>query len=88
MDYEGAHTRVKRAKGKAREHKCFAGCGKTAMDWAYLHGDPNEAEDRKGRKYSMDPKFYVPMCRACHQKFDKEFRASGGGTGVVIPSAP
>lgn len=69
--YETAHSRIRRTRGRAAECVCIA-CGEQAKDWAYNHNepDPRAVTDHKGRVYSDDPSFYVPMCRPCHRALD------------------
>lgn len=69
--YETAHSRTSRARSKAAGYACVA-CKEQAKDWAYNHDepDPNAITDHRGRVYSNDPSFYVPMCRPCHRAFD------------------
>ena len=69
VSYGGAHKRVKRVKGVARDQKCFA-CGEEADHWAYQHSDPEERRDLQNRPYSLDPKHYVAMCASCHKEYD------------------
>jgi DNA-directed RNA polymerase subunit RPC12/RpoP len=56
------HKRIHRKLGKASEYKCID-CGKTALDWS----------NNKGTKYSLDFSDYVPRCRSCHVKKDKNW---------------
>lgn len=69
VSYGGAHKRVKRIKGVARNHKCYA-CGYDADHWAYQHNDESELRDLRNRPYSLDPKHYVAMCASCHKEYD------------------
>lgn len=72
--YVGAHHRVERARGKAREHACVF-CGKPADHWALdiTTSSPLYA-DREGRNegllYSTDLGAYWPTCTGCHGKLD------------------
>ncbi len=56
------HKRIHRALGKASDYKC-ADCQKMAHDWS----------NNKGTKYSTDFADYVPRCRSCHVKKDKNW---------------
>lgn len=57
-EYDANHTRLKRARGSARRHRCVQ-CSGQASDWAWIHdADP------------ADPQSYRPMCRACHIAYD------------------
>jgi hypothetical protein len=73
--YEGAHARVRRARGKARDYACVD-CGGDAQDWSYDHGDSQELVGASGSRYagiaySLDPAHYQPRCKACHVMFDR-----------------
>lgn len=74
IDYLGAHNRVRRAKGKASQFSCVK-CGGKARDWAYDHGDPDElvgmTGPQAGMPYSLDLERYQPMCKPCHNTFDR-----------------
>lgn len=69
VGYIRAHQRVRRAKGRAHEHLCRE-CGGPATEWAYTNDDPAELVDDQGRRYSLDPDRYVPMCYPCHRRLD------------------
>lgn len=73
IGYVGAHARVYRTRGPARNHLC--GCGKPATQWAYNHAepDPDEMVSDRGQRYSGDPARYLPMCNRCHRLFDKKW---------------
>ena len=68
VTYVGAHCRVKRLRGSARDHTCID-CGRPAADWSYDHADPNEKHCAQG-PYSPDPDHYDPRCKRCHNRFD------------------
>lgn len=76
IGYPGVHHRIRRTRGNARNFACVM-CGGRARDWAYDHCDPNElqvpadAERFAGMPYSLDLEHYQPMCKACHNQFDK-----------------
>jgi hypothetical protein len=74
--YANAHQRLKRRRGRPSAHACQK-CGRPAEDWAYDHLDPDERQDPKG-PYSLDPAYYMPLCRVCHRRFDLPFRRSKG----------
>ena len=60
ITYYSFHARMRKARGSAAEQHC-ACCDRTAGDWAYVHGrDPRDFDS------------YVPMCRSCHIKYDKD----------------
>ncbi len=78
VTYEGAHARVKAARGRPSQHICV-GCGKQAEDWAYDHRDPAgkiSTGPKALRPYSPDPAHYLPMCRSCHKRYDVEHAPS------------
>ena len=65
MTHVAAHHTIRKLKGKASAYDCVQ-CGGQAMDWAYVHGP-----DTYGlREFSLDLDDYVPMCKACHRKYD------------------
>ena len=58
VGYIARHDRVRRARGKATEYRCVR-CSAQAVNWAWIHGeDPADLDS------------YMPMCRACHMKYD------------------
>ena len=66
------HKRLRRQRGNAKDFTCP--CGKPALDWAYQYtaGDQElRGVDGKG-PYSVNLDDYLPMCRACHRRFDLE----------------
>jgi hypothetical protein len=58
--YVGAHYRVYKARGKARDYPCVD-CGKQAAEWSH----------RNGPGFSDDPNDYDPRCGRCHRLFDQ-----------------
>jgi hypothetical protein len=74
--YSGAHTRIRRIWGSARDYPCLE-CGDPAREWAYLGGDPEELYTEKPNKllgymaYSRFPEFYGPLCTRCHRQRDR-----------------
>ena len=68
LNYDAAHDRVKRYRGVASSHACA--CGEPAVDWAYLHTDPDPLRDERDRPFSENVHAYAPMCRHCHKTFD------------------
>ena len=57
LGYFGAHNRVRKLRGPAKEQSCS--CGRRAQHWAHLHGtDPTE------------PMNYQAMCQRCHFAYD------------------
>lgn len=67
--YSGAHVNVTLHRGKAILHLCQ--CGKTAQEWALRHDAPGVQSDTNGKKFSVDPDDYRPMCYRCHRLYDK-----------------
>lgn len=61
VGYSGAHDRVKRARGAAKEYKCVD-CGNQAQHWSYVGNDP--------RKWSGNVHEYEPRCAKCHRRLD------------------
>jgi len=59
--YARDHKRVRETRGKAKDHECVI-CGVQACDWAYKHGTDK-----------TDPDNYRPMCRLCHQDYDRPY---------------
>lgn len=55
------HKRLYRKFGSAKEFTC-ARCSKAAHDWANVTGN-----------YTDERKDYLPMCRSCHVKLDKNW---------------
>jgi hypothetical protein len=71
VTYSGLHVRLRDQRGGASGHPCQT-CGKPAQDWAYDHSDPDELRDPgTGSPYSTDLERYVPLCHACHIRFDR-----------------
>jgi hypothetical protein len=78
VGYRAAHMRVEAARGRASSYPCVGDCGRPAVDWAYVHGDPDELVTTvRGalRRYSLDSDMYQPMCRPCHKRLDHAQRA-------------
>lgn len=67
--YRAAHARVSKAYGPARNYQC-RDCDRPALDWAYDYQDPDEVQDPRYGRYSLDPFYYRPLCRRCHKRFD------------------
>lgn len=74
IGYPGMHIRVSRLRGPARDYSCVC-CGNRARDWAYDHADPDERIQVggvwDGMPFSLDPMHYRPMCKSCHNAFDR-----------------
>jgi hypothetical protein len=75
VGYLGAHDRLRRDRGRAKEHQCVD-CGDQAEQWSYDHADPDELSGTQGTKgttpypYSLKPEHYDPRCKSCHVAFD------------------
>jgi hypothetical protein len=73
--YTGAHDRVRTQRGSASTYPCCV-CGGAASQWAYDHGDPDEATavgpGGSVLHYSVKPQHYDPMCISCHKNYDLE----------------
>lgn len=69
--YMTVHVRLHRERGSAKNHDCYANCGRPALHWAYDHSDLwQKYHPRLGCAYSADLTRYVPMCARCHGKYD------------------
>lgn len=73
VGYEGAHARVRRARGRASEHVC-TDCDDLASEWSLIHDAKSltvaESGVNAGCLYSPDPYDYSPRCSPCHRKYD------------------
>lgn len=69
ISWAGQHSRLHKAKGRARDHLCK--CGVQAKDWAYQHGCLEERIDSRGRLFCTHIDCYQPMCRLCHTRYDE-----------------
>lgn len=79
VGYYPAHQRVKNLRGAAKQYQCGK-CDGQAKHWAYDNADPDEVRDSEGRRYSLDPNHYLPLCTYCHAAFDAEYRQQNGIT--------
>jgi hypothetical protein len=70
VGYLAAHYRVYSEFGKASTYQCAEGFDHQAHEWAYQGGDANEKTDPRGRVYSPNPHFYIPLCRSHHRRLD------------------
>lgn len=79
VEYAGAHSRVRRLRGRASEHACID-CGDQARDWSYVGGCPRERISKsfsnRGHPYSPDPDKYVPRCKLCHNRLDHGYEVA------------
>lgn len=75
--YSGAHQRVRKQLGSARQYLCVD-CLGPARDWSYIGGAPDERTSEHpnsyGFAYSVLPEFYAPRCCTCHRRYDREIR--------------
>lgn len=75
VGYHALHARIRRTRGRANGYDC-AHCGGEAHQWAYDHTDPNplvgSTSKRHLVKYSLDVARYLPLCRPCHTRFDRD----------------
>jgi hypothetical protein len=73
-DYTTAHFRIRRDRGRAREHACVS-CGRAAVDWALKADAPTEWLRSNGRLwFSIRTSDYEAKCRACHYRDDSARR--------------
>lgn len=69
--YHAVHQRLASRRGPASLCPCQH-CGGEANDWAYDHMDEHEQHGAgSGLPYSLDLDRYMPLCRGCHNAFDK-----------------
>jgi hypothetical protein len=66
--YTAVHVRLLRSRGSAAQHQCID-CGQIAREWSYNHSQSNV-------RYSLNLDDYDPRCRACHVRFDLQYRRS------------
>lgn len=76
LSYMGAHQRVRRARGPAKEYPCEF-CGAAAYQWSYRGGSALEqrgphspAHATKEMAWSPEPSDYDPLCVSCHRALD------------------
>lgn len=73
INYKAAHMRIRKERGRARDHQCVD-CGGTAAQWSYNGGSEDELSgDSNGFPvvFSPNPSDYSPRCRQCHVNFDQ-----------------
>lgn len=76
LTYQGAHSRVRRMRGRASRRACVD-CSQPAAQWSYDHADLDELVEPAelgGKRYSAKPERYQPRCCSCHALFDKARR--------------
>lgn len=80
VSYDGAHDRVRRARGRAHQFLCIDDCGRQAQEWSYRGGSDKEligpTSTGRGKEprllpYSPDPADYEPRCIGCHRRYDE-----------------
>lgn len=69
VGYFGLHSRIRAARGPARNHDCVD-CGKRARHWSYDLSDPTPVITDK-LTFSLDVTRYEPRCVKCHSLHDK-----------------
>lgn len=69
VGYFGVHQRLSNIRGLAKENPCYF-CGQEAKHWSYTYQDPNEKSDKEFGLFSIDLRYYVPLCVPCHRKYD------------------
>lgn len=75
IGYSGIHTKLARIRGTARSFPCR--CGSNADEWAYDYTTGSSFERVSGKagsigmKFSIDIMDYIPLCKSCHEIFDK-----------------
>jgi hypothetical protein len=72
--YWGAHKRIARRRGPARNHPCVI-CAQPAVHWALSADATGLKSDSIGR-FSENPDDYLPMCLPCHRKYDADQRVT------------
>ncbi|MCY7341683.1 MAG: hypothetical protein LH603_07510 [Pseudonocardia sp.] len=66
--YRAALAHLRAARGAPQVQRC-AECAGQAAGWVYDGTDPAErTEPGRGRRYSLDPGRYRPLCRFCHRR--------------------
>ena len=66
--YQAALRRLRITRGLATSQRC-GDCGKSAVFWSYIGGDPEERTDpARGARFSLDLDRYRPRCRSCHRR--------------------
>lgn len=78
VSYQGAHYRIRRTRGHARDYKCVD-CDKQARDWSLragtenvLYGAAHGSQGTNKSAYSVNPMDYEPRCGDCHKRYDAE----------------
>lgn len=74
VGYAAVHARIRAARGPASTYRCEH-CEHPAAEWAYDHRDPDQRYDEKlgyFSPFSLKLHHYVPLCKRCHRRFDRE----------------
>lgn len=75
ITYNGAHDRIRRARGHASEYICVDCCAQ-ADEWSLRTDAPviRVGKNSNGfmRRFSVDPLDYEPRCVQCHRAYDRE----------------
>jgi hypothetical protein len=80
--YRAAHSRVSRARGKAREHPCLD-CGETGGHWSFAWRRVVatdwlwEIVNGTTLAYTGNPDDYDPRCHRCARRYDSDFAMQG-----------
>ncbi|WP_019157765.1 hypothetical protein [Brevibacterium senegalense] len=70
---DGAHDRIRKERGAAWNYRCArVGCVKLAEHWSLIPGHATHCLISKQRHYSVEPADYLPLCRSCHTRLDKQ----------------
>lgn len=72
-NYHMIHKYVQKTRGSASSYICIS-CKDQAQEWAYNYQDPDDFVTTVDLIASRNPKFYEPMCRSCHRKYDSTWR--------------
>lgn len=66
--YQGALARLRKAKGKAADHRC-RDCEAPGFRWVLVANEQHEdvRVDESGRPFSLNVELYVPLCARCHR---------------------
>lgn len=74
VGYRMAHIRLTNTRGKAYEHWCVDGCGRTASEWSLSHDAEtvlySTVKNSMGKAYSLNAQDYDARCRPCHRLYD------------------
>lgn len=76
VSYYGAHVRLRKERGKARDHRCVD-CKGPADEWSLTDRSNVLVDARDGSTYSLKLDDYDPRCRSCHRSRDDNKAAHG-----------